>query len=230
MPTTINSTVSDICQIISDLRGESSTNTTASRIRAVSRANKDFAGRRLWHFYLLKDQSAGTGDGTTSTFTVGSSAYPMRQRGLSEVFVGGTSEGNRFQVVDFFVFKNLVNATPSVKVAYLWYDAANDLWKMTLSTAPSTGDAVTYSYFWEPDDVSLTTDLVICPSPDAIARLAIAEIYQAEDEDAKRNDNLQLAENIIDELIGTDTEPAINQLYAMSAIENQARRRGLGTY
>lgn len=90
MATNIRDTVSNILQIISDKRGESSTNTDANRIRAVSRANKDFANRKFWRFYLLPNQ---TTVGTASNdYTVGSATYPMRFKGLTEVFVATTTD------------------------------------------------------------------------------------------------------------------------------------------
>jgi len=55
--TNINILVSTILQIISDLRGESSVNTDAVRIRAISDANKDFALRKNWGFYLYPNQT-----------------------------------------------------------------------------------------------------------------------------------------------------------------------------
>jgi len=89
MATNTQGTVLNVLQIISDLRGESSVNSNSDRIRAVSRANRDFALRRFWRTHYLKDQtisSSGTGDET-----IGSTLYPMRMKGLSEVFIGGTT-------------------------------------------------------------------------------------------------------------------------------------------
>jgi hypothetical protein len=108
MATLTADTVSYVLQIVSDLRGETTTNTDANRIRAVSRAERDFAKGRFWRTHLLRDQTT-TGDGSSTSFAIGSSSYPMRMKGLMEVFVGGTAEAHRYQVVDYAAFINLYN-------------------------------------------------------------------------------------------------------------------------
>ena len=57
MSTNTKTTVLDILQQISDLRGESTTDTGANRIRFVSRAERDFARRSFRRIFLLKDQA-----------------------------------------------------------------------------------------------------------------------------------------------------------------------------
>ncbi len=93
-------TVNDVLQIISDLRGESAVNTNADRIRAVSRAYRDFALRNLWRVYLLRNQTT-TGAGSADV-TIGSATFPMRTKGLAELFIGsGTTEDKRYMILDF---------------------------------------------------------------------------------------------------------------------------------
>ena len=223
-------TVSNILQIVSDLKGENSTNSDAMRIRAVSRAERDWAKRNYWRVHLLVDQTAGTGDGTTTNFTIGSSTYPMRMKGLAAVYVGGTTEDNRLAVVDRLEYNNQVTNDASAKVAYEWYDVANDVWKVKVNPAPSTGSVVYYSYFWEPPKRTATTDVVVCPNLYIIARLSLADIYEFEEELDKRDEQLQIAEQLIAELRGTETAPAPGQLYTFGALQNVNRMRGIGTY
>jgi hypothetical protein len=228
MATQTATTVLTILQMISDARGETSTNTDAARIRAVSRAERDFAKRRFWRIHLLKDQTT-TGDGSNSNFTIGSSSYPMRAKGLTEVFVGGTTEDKRYQVVDFSQFKLLYNGNNAAQIAYEWYDATNDLWKMKINPTPGNGDTITYSYFWEPPTRTSTSDTVVCYNMDILFRLALAYIYEGEDED-KYKEQLALAESLIDETTGMENSPAQGQLYVMGAIENISKNRGIGSY
>lgn len=228
MATQTEHTVSEIAQIVSDLRGESTVNTGSSRIRAISRAEQDFARRRLWKSHLLANVTT-TGDGTND-YAAGSTTYPMRNKGLTEVFVGGTTEDKRYQVIDYVRFKAEFNKNNSSRVAYEWYDTANDLWKMHISPAPETGVTIYYTYFWTPPTRTLTTDEVICGNPEIIAYLASAQIYEGEDEDQKAILARQQAERLIDEQIGDDNMPAVNQTYAMGAIENSGRPQGFGTY
>lgn len=230
MATRIYTTVSDVCQIIADLRGESNNNTDTSRIRAVSRANQDIAKRRFWRFYLLVDQSLGTGDDTTVNFTVGSATFPFRPNGLQDLFVGGTTEDKRVTIVSNDEFKTRITNDASDNIAYTWYDATNDAWKVKLNVAPASGEAVTASYYWEPPVLTATSDAVVFPNATAIARLAAAEIYEGEDEDAKRNDNLQLAENLIADAEGVDTAAPVGQIQMMGAIANALGARGYGSY
>ena len=228
--TNINTLVSSILETISDLRGESTTNTDAVRIRAVSRANKDFALRKLWKFYLLPNQTS-TGSGVND-YTIGGASvatYPMRQKGLSEVFVDSgatTQEAYRYEIVDFNVYKKYYNANNADQMVYEWYDKANDIWKMHINPAPEATETITYSYYWQPPTITATTDYVVCPNPKIIALLASADIHDSEDERDIAKEEKNEAEQLIAELMGHDNMPAYNQLYGMGAIEN----KGLGNY
>lgn len=229
MATITGETVSNILQMVSDLRGESSTNTDAVRIRFVSLAERDYALRMFWRTHLLRDQTQ-SGDGTTSSFTIGSSTYPMRLKGLSEVFVGGTTEDKRYEVLDFFKYKNVYNNNNAARIAHEWYDAANDLWKMKINPTPANGDVITYSYFWEPPKRTSTSDVVVCPKIRIIVLLTLAYIYDTEDEIQKSQLERQEAEQLLEELEGIEEAPAVNQLYAMGPIESATRSRGIGSY
>lgn len=230
MATLTKDTVENVLQIVSDLRGEASTNTDASRIRAVSRAERDFAKRRFWRTHLIKDQSIGTGDGSTADFTIGSSTYPFRMKGLMEVFVGGTTEDKRYEITDFANYKQRYNANNSDRIAYEFFDVANDLWKVHINPTPSTGDAITASWYFEPPKRTATTDYVICPNMDIIARLALAYIYENEEETEKQQTQLQIAEQLINEYEGIEQAPNQNQLYSVSTITDPLGHRGIGTY
>jgi len=226
--------VSDVLEIVSDLRGESSTNTDANRIRAVSRANQDFAKRKFWKFYLKPDQTQ-VGD-ATNDYTIGSATYPMRFKGLTEVFVAKTTdtvktlESMRHTIIDFNTYKNLYNQSNSVKIVYEWFDSANDLWKMHINPAPAATDTITYSFYWEPPEITLASEYVICPNTRIIAYLALAEIYDGEDEGDLADKRRIEAEQLIAEVIGQDNAPAVNQLITMYPIESATSSTGIGTY
>lgn len=228
MATAIQGTVNDILQIVSDERGESSVNTDASRIRAVSRAEQECAKRMNWRIFRLMDQTAA-GDGSSSSFTIGSAAYPMRPKGLFEVFVGGTTEAQRHSIVDAAEFKVLYNRNNSALLAYEWYDVANDAWKMKVSPTPANGDVITYSYFWVPPTRTAANNAVLSQNFDILARLALAYTYEGEDED-KYKDQLMLAENLINDEMGKEIAPAPGQLYSMGNPTNFTRPRGIGSY
>jgi hypothetical protein len=231
MATNINVLVSSVLQIISDLRGESSTNTDAVRIRAVSRANKDFALRKFWKFYLMPNQSlAGSG---VNDYTIGSATYPMRYKGLAELFVSDSTtqeEDERYEVLDFNIYKNQYNRNNSNQIAYEWYDKANDVWKVHINPAPEATDTIYYSYYWEPPTLTATTDYCVCPNPKVIALMASAEIHESEDERDTAKDEKNEAEQLISELQGQDNSPAQNQLYGMGALESSISPHGIGNY
>lgn len=229
MATQTKHTVEDILQIMSDMRGESSTNTDAVRRRAVSRAEADFARRMFWRTHLLANQTT-TGDGSAQDFTIGSATYPMRPKGLTEVFVGGTDEAHRHEIVDYQAYKVHYNRNSAERMVYEWYDVANDVWKMHINPTPDNGEEITYSYFWQPPERSTTADEVVCTNPKIIALIALGDIYQGEDEDQKALLARQEAEQLISELMGMENSPAVNQIYAVGAIENSQSSRGLGTY
>jgi hypothetical protein len=234
MATNLAPTVNDVLQIISDLRGESSINTDASRIRAVSRANQDFARRMFWRFYRFDNQTQ-VGSGVNS-YTIGGTTNPMRMKGLTEVFVAKTSdtdktqESMRYQIVDFNTFKNLYNQNNAQKIVYEWFDAANDLWKMYINPAPAATDTITYTYYWEPPTKTSTSDEVICPNIKILADLALAEIYEGEDERDLSKEYKNEAEQMIIECIGKENAPAINQTYAVQSSVNAGKMRGIGNY
>lgn len=220
--------VSDILQMISDYRGESSVNSDANRVRAISRQEQSIAKRRFWNFYLLPNQTvAGSG---VNDYAVGSATYPMRQKGLSEVFVGSTIESNRYQIVDYYKYKNLYNRNNADKIVYTWYDAANDLWKMHINPAPTASDTITYSFYWIPPTRTASTDPVTFIDDEALARLALSEIYEGEEEDDKAIAQKSLAEQIIEEAIGVENAPSVNQTYSFGAIENSVKNQGFGSY
>jgi hypothetical protein len=234
MATNLSLPVSDVLEIMSDLRGESSTNTDAIRIRAVSRANQDFARRCFWRFYRLDDQTqVGT---AVNNYTIGSSTYPMRMKGLTEVFVDKTAntdkteEEDRYTIVDFNTYKNLYNRDNTYRMVYEWFDSANDLWKMHINPAPAATETITYTYYWEPPEKTATTDEVICPDIGIIARLALGEIYEGEDEQDLADKVKNIAEQLINEYLGKENSPAVNQTYSMGAIENLTTTNGIGTY
>jgi len=234
MASNLQLTVDDALQIVSDLRGESSTNTDAIRIRAVSRANQDFARRMFWRFYRL-DNETQVGD-TTNDYTIGDATNPMRHKGLTELFVSLTSdtdktqESMRFQILDYNVYKNLYNRNNARRMAYEWFDAANDAWKVHINPAPIATETITYTYYWEPPEKTATSDEIICPDVRIIAFMALAQIYEGEDETDMAADKKNEAEQLILECIGLENSPAINQLYTVGAIENAEITQGMGSY
>lgn len=223
----IKHTVSNILTIVSDLRGESTVNTDASRIRAVSRANKDFAKRAFWKFYRRETSTSGDG---TNDYTVGNTTYPARVKGLSEVFVDGTTEDKRHSIVDYNSYKSLYNSNNNYKMVYERYDEANDAIQMYINPAPATGQTIYYTYYWTPPTLSATSDSVICPNSRIIALLALADLLEGEEETNKARAYKEEAEQLISEALGVNNAPAVNQLYQMGAIENSSRDRGIGSY
>ena len=230
MATSYKNTIQKVLQIVSDLRGESSTNTNASRIRAVSRAERDVAKRKFWRLFLLREQTAGTGDGTTTSFTFGTTTYQARDKGLYEIFVGGLAEHNRHQIVDHAQYLSTISQNSNAKIAYQYYDASSDTWKIKVNPAPANGDTVYYSHFWVPAEKTSATESVYCFDPKILAYLAMADIYESEEEPEMALDSLQKAESILGTYESVEETPAINQIYQVGAIENSPRNRGLGTY
>lgn len=234
MATQLQATVEDVLEIVSDLRGESSTNTDAVRIRSVSRANLDFARRMLWRFYRLDNQTS-VGD-ATNDYTIGDATNPMRMKGLTEVFVSATAdtyktlESERYTIVDYNQFKNLYNQNNTARLVYEWFDAANDAWKMHINPAPAATDTITYSFYWEPPEKTATTDSVLCPNIKIVALLALAEILESEDEKDAALDAKNEAEMLINEVVGKENSPAVNQLYQMDSTENRTEAQGIGNY
>jgi len=229
MATNYKKTVQDVLQVIADKRGESSVNSDASRIRAVSKAEQDFALRKFWNLFLLIDQTT-TGDGSSSSFSVGSTSYPMREKGLSEIFVGGTTEDKRTRIIGYTAFKNEYNRNTWSRIATQWYDAANDAWKIKINPVPADSEVITYSYFWVPPTRTATTDPIITPDINIVAYLALAEMYESEEEDEKVLDVLGKAEALIGTQEGIEEAPAVGQIITMGTQENSIRSRGIGSY
>jgi len=221
----IKHTVNDVLTIISDLRGESTVNTDAARIRAVSRANKDFAKRAFWRFYRRATTVAGDGG---NDYTIGDATYPCRFKGLSEVFVGGTTEDKRYAIVDYNRFKEIYNSNNNYRMVYEMYDEANDTIEMYIN--PVTSETIYYTYYWTAPTLTLTTDAVICPNNRIIALLALADLLEGEEETNKARAYKEEAEQLISEVTGINDAPAVNQIYQMGAIENSTRDRGIGNY
>jgi len=224
----ITETVTNILQQVSDLRGESTINTDALRIRGVTAAEQTFAKRQFWSCHLLRDQTT-TGDGTNS-YEIGSATYPMRLKGLVETFVDGTGESNRMNLLNFNEYKQWYNSNNSSKMVYEYYDQANDVWKMYLNPAPAVGDTITYSYYYTPPDRTAVGDIVVCPNMDAIVHGTMAYIYESEEETNKMKDSAALTEQVLMELEGLEVIPNIGQAKQMSSGVNPMGIRGLGSY
>jgi len=225
----IANTVQTYLDYISDLRGEGSTISTDDRILAISRAGNDFSRRMLFEFYLQLNQTL-TGDGTTQDFQIGTTALPCRERGLDELFVGDLTEGSRYEIIDYNAYKLRYNKDNSDRICYQWYDATNDVWKMHINPIPASGKTIYYSYFFQQPDVSSTSDIVYCPDQTIIAKLALADIYHAEDELEKETQQKQEAEDLINEVIGIDNMPNKNELNSVHPIEANIKKPGLGNY
>lgn len=193
-------TVNDILTLISDLKGETSVDTSAMRIRAVDRASKDFALRREWQLFRIPDLTV-VGNGT-ATYTLGSASYPARPSGLLEVFVTTTGSSNmtpessRKEIISFEDFKSKYNDNASADIAYQYFDVVANEWKIKINPTPAATETITYSYYWMPPTVTTTAGKVYCYDPLIIARLANAYIYEYEDED-KYQDQLQISESLI---------------------------------
>jgi hypothetical protein len=221
-------TVTDECQMISDWRGESSNDTSAKRIRAISRAAHDFALARRWRTHRLTDQVITSGG--TGIETIGSVTYPMRTKGLAEVFVGGTTEDKRYQIVDFNKYKNLYNSNNSLQICYEYYDPVLDLWKVKINPSPAVGVIITYTYYFVQPDFTTVSDTVICDDQSIIAHLALADIYGQEEEFEKQALEEQKAREEMKNLEGYEDAPADNQLYQMGSVENSRKDQGIGNY
>lgn len=235
MATNLSHTVEEVLQVISDLRGESSTDTSAERIRAVSDAHKDFARRRNWSFFKLKNQTI-TGDGS-SEYEVGSATYPYKPKGLTEMFVADTGDDNmtpesgRVGIVSEAKFTNLYNRNTATKMCFVFYDASSDAWKVKINPAIETGETVTYDYYYEPATVTATTDTVLTPNIMILAKLALARIYHSEEEWNSELAEKQEVEQLIMEAAGDfEDTPHEGQLYSMESIYNQISDHGIGTY
>lgn len=228
MSTQVKATVNDVLQIMADLRGESTINTDASRIRAVSRAEQAFALQTFFRIHRLENQTL-IADGT-SDFTIGTATYPYRAKGLAELFVNGTTEDRRYRVLDKETYIDQFNRNNSLNIAYEWYDDANDLWKIHYTPAADVGKTITYTYYYSPPTRTATTDPVVSYNTQVLAHLALAEIYHGEDEIQKSQLSMQLAASLVNDALAVENTPAHGQTYAMGAIENSQFSRGIGTY
>jgi hypothetical protein len=162
-------------------------------------------------------------------YSIAVTNYPMRYKGLTELFVDSgatTQEAYRYDIVDFNVYKKIYNANNAEQIVYEWYDKVNDVWKMHINPAPAATDTITYSYYWEPSTLTATTDYCVCPNPKIIALMASAEIHESEDERDVAKEEKNEAEQLISELYGQDNSPAWNQLYGVGSIEGS----GIGNY
>ncbi len=220
----ITNTVLEILQSVSDIKGENTTNTDALRIRLVARSVGDFAKRRFWTCHLIRNATA-TGDGSASDFEIGSTTYPMRKSGLIELFVGGTSEGERFTIKPFTEYKNIVNADYYARIAYEYYDQTANKWKVHLNAVPALAETIYYSYFYFPVAVTATSDTVICYDMDFISNLVLAYLYDSEEDPENAAIFRNQAEQIMSDMEGLEDAPAINQIKTMPSIY-----KGIGTY
>lgn len=228
MATLNQGTVNDALERISDLRGENSTNTDANRVRAVSWQERELAKRFLSKLFLLPNQTeTGTG---SNTYTLGSATYPVHEKGLSELFVGDTTEPSRYKVVDYFNFKDLYNRDNTTKLAYQYFDVVSNLWKMHISPAPEVSEPIFFSYFWMPPKRTSSSDTLVYFSLDAVSRLALADLYEGEDEDDKAFDQRTIAEQIINDALSVENTTPVGQNKSMGSSSNSGRTRGFGTY
>lgn len=220
----INIPVSDVLQLVSDLRGEASVNSDASRIRAVSRANQTIAKKRLWKFYR-KDLTV-TANGTDQDFEIGNTTYEMGPGRLSEVYVGGIANENRYELVDPSDYRYRMSINSADKIAFEWYDIANNKWKVRLSQIPDNGTVIYYTFYYLPPALTLTTNSVISPDIDIPARYALAYILQGEDEDTYQTE-LQVAEAMLQKYEQDDDAIPKGQLKTFGVSDSIS---GYGTY
>lgn len=225
----VTNTVQQILEAVSDIKGESSTNVDAIRIRFVARAVNNFANRRFWLIHL-KRNSTVTADGVNQDYTIGDSTYTMRKNGLAEVYVGGLTEDKRYELVDFMKYQNLINQNPTGQYVYEWYDQANDLWKLHLSKLPDNGTTIYYSHFYIPIDVTSTSSTVICYDMDYIISSVLGFVYQSEEDPETAAMYKNEAEQTMKAMEGLEEAPAHNQLKTMSPYQSGTRDRGYGTY
>lgn len=224
MATRNKATVLEVLTEIADLRGESSVNTDADRIRAVTKAEYQIAVRKMFA-WLRVSGATTTGDGDNE-YEIGSATYPMREKGLFEVYVGGTEESDRYDVISYEEYLSRYNANNADRIAYEYYSAADDKYYVYINPAPETGDTITYSYYYLPPKRTAITDSVVCGNIDALVRLATAYLYENEEEYQRADELKAEAEQIIVEVVGVDNSPNVNQLRTVSAIEG----KGIGSY
>lgn len=204
MATKMKTTVQDILEIISDLRGEATVDTDAVRVRAVSRAEEDLALRKFFSEHLLQNQTiTSTG---VNTYTIGSSNYPMRKKGLVEVFINDLQPSSQYEIVDQLDFRKRYNADNAAKLAYEYYDIANDEWKLYISPTPEVGATIYYSYYFIPPERTSVNDYVVSPNSDMIARLALAFILEGEEEYDLSDSYKSQVEQMLSEMFGLEAQ------------------------
>lgn len=223
MATLFTETVQVILDTISDYRGETTTNTDAKRIRAISRAEKAIAKRSPWTLFFYADKTSTTTG--ASAYVIGDTSYPFRNKGLAEVFVDSTDDSDRYQVILEQDFKNEYSNDSAKKVCYVTYVPSSDAWYMNLSPTPETGLTITYSYYWIPPKRTSVSDTVYCVDMEALARSALAEIYDSEDEGDLAAIERNKVENILASEIGVEEGTYPGQTMVM-----MGSNQGLGTY
>jgi len=188
----------------------------------VSRANQTIAKKRRWKFYRV--ELTATGDGSAQDFEIGTAVYNMRPGGLAEVYVGAETEDAKYDIIDPQDYKYLVTQNSTVRLAYEWYDGANDKWMVHLSQVPDDTETIYYTIYYLPAKKTETSASVMSPDLDAIGRYTLAYIYEGEDED-KYQSELQMAEAIVSKYEADDDGTNIGQV---STFGNN--NRGIGTY
>lgn len=228
MSTIYKSTVLAILQRVSDFRGESTTNTDAQRIRFLTLHEQDVAMRRNWRIFLRRLATV-SGDGGAD-YTIGDATYPMRLHGLTEVFVGGTTEDKRYEVIDYHQFIVQYNRNNAARIAYEYYDAANDAFKIHINPSVDTGTTIYYSYYWCPPTRTSSSDAIVCPDMEILVNLTVADVAENADEKEEADSYRNKAEILYSDAAGREDSPAQNQLHVMGSIDNAIRPRGYGTY
>lgn len=223
MATLISYTIEEVLSKISDLRGETTTNTDANRVRAVSDAERAIALRKKFDEHLLTGQTA-TGTGVNA-YTIGTSTYPMRKKGLDVVYVGDTLATSQYAIVERRNFTDTYNQNPGAQLAYEWYDVANNVWKMYISPAVETGVTIYYNYYFLPPVKTMTTDTVLTPNKEIIARLALAYIMEGEEEYDLADTYKNEVEQMLTELLALDNDTPNGVIRVMGSPYG-----GIGTY
>jgi hypothetical protein len=111
-------------------------------------------------------------------------------------------------------------------VAYEWYDAANNKWKVRLSQIPDNGTIIYYTFYYLPPTLTLTSHSVISPDIDIPARYALSYILQGEDEDTYQTE-LQMAEAMLQKYEEDDDAIPRGQLKTFGVSDSIG---GYGTY
>lgn len=223
MSTSYTATVLNVLNTISDFRGENDTNTDARRIRAISRSEKSLAKRTNWKLFYLPDQTITT-DGS-ATYALGSSNYPLKQKGLMEIYVGGTGSEHKYQIIEPFEFKDRFSRKPTDHICYTTYDPVTDSWNVTISPTPDDNVTITYSYYWMPPERTATSDVVLCVDMEGLARLSNADLYDGEDEPEKAAIERNKVEQIFSDELSEEDSPGMTQTISFGSTNS-----GYGNY